>query len=210
MRLATFALVTSVSGALLVGCGSDEAAEPEPHAAVADVVFPDLATDEALLRLLAATPRDEAARRLSFDPPLDVDGAVLSVDPPVSFAWALPSAARNAPHPVTPGRPAGPGLRHVWRELVRFLHPVGTAHAHGVPFNGTGFFLTFSAAGSAKPALRVFTAGREYTPEPAQWATLAASDAVWTLAVTYADFENNELVVGGGPFAGGEVSFSVE
>lgn len=210
MRLATFAVVSLLSGALLGGCGSDDTPEPDPHAAVADVVFTDLATDEALLRLIAATPRDEASRRLSFDPPLDADGAVLSAEAPVSFSWALPNAARNSAEPVPPLRPSEPGLRHVWRELVRFLHPIGTAHAHGAPFNGTGFFLTFAAASGAKPALRVFTAAREYTPESAHWATLSASGSAWALVITYADFENNEIVAGGGPFVGGVVSFRVE
>ncbi|HYO93574.1 MAG TPA: hypothetical protein VER33_03635 [Polyangiaceae bacterium] len=195
-------------GALTPGCSDDSADELPDHASVADVVFVGGTNDEALIRLLAAKPLADPEHALEFDVP--TAGEALPRDVPSTFVWHLPAAAslpaRGAPPPSTDG-PAV--LRRVTRELKALLRPLGVAHAHGAPFNGTGFFLVF-ASPEEPELLRVFTSSTSYTPDEVAFGKLTATAAPLELTATSAIFEDNQLVEGGGPFEGATLPFTLQ
>jgi len=83
------------------------------------------------------------------------------------------------------------------------------AAAHGVPFNGTGYFLVVSDA-SSRQLLRVFTDETSYTPDASRWGYLASSQQPLTLSITWAQFEENDIPVNSGPFVGGTLPLTIE
>lgn len=195
-------------GALTPGCSDDSADEAPDHARVADVVFVGGTNDEALIRLLAAKPIADAEQALEFDVP--TAGEALPADVRTTFVWHLPATASlPGPAAMPPSTPAPVVLRRLTRELKALLRPLGVAHAHGAPFNGTGFFLVF--ASPAEPELlRVFTSSTSYTPDDAAFGKLTSAAGSLEVTATSAIFEDNQLIEGGGPFEGATVPFTLQ
>jgi len=185
-------------GAGLFACQDDD--HGEGAESIADVVYLDETTDEALLTLLDAAPVDDEQHRLIFDLPAEAE--TLPATPVPTFAFQEPVSG------ALPARPGKSFLRAA-RALGKFLNPISVAHAHGTPFNGRAYFLVFSSD-SELDVLRVFTAATSYTPDAEAWALLSSAADPLTLEVISAEFENNLLALGGGPFAGGAVSFTIE
>jgi hypothetical protein len=180
--------LTGAPGVILSGC--ETPAQPPPPANTIDtagVVYEGLATDEALVILLALEARSEPAENAVVDYP--ADQMALPAATPATFAWHI-------------GEMAG-----VWPSLESMLGP-RAAYAHGAPVNGRGYFLVFSTPSSPK-LLRVFTTDLTYTPDAAAWASLVGANLPISLTITNAIFEDNRVAQDGGPYVGSSVSFSI-
>jgi len=208
-------LRTLVACALLasttIACSDDHDHEDE-NETLADVVFVGATTDEALAVMLDKPAKDVPGEYVTFISP-DA-GATLSKDTPVAVEFQPPSAQHTprapeqAPFPVRTPQPNLSAKQRVLAGLNWLVHPIGVAHAHGAPFNGSGYFLVFADA-SKKTSLRVFTDQTSYTPTATEWAGLAAGQQPITISLTSATFEDNAVPADGGPFIGGTVEFSV-
>jgi hypothetical protein len=183
----------------------DAEVETEPATNIADVVYQGETTDEALVRLLDLTPLDSSVQ-LVLDAPSE---PLLPRAAPSEFTFHLLTAAQRTG--ATPGvLDARPGwARYAWSELGALLGPIRVARAHGTPYNGQAFYLAFSSS-EDELALQVFTGGTSYTPDAAAWQTLMDAAQPITLRITWATFEENEVVADGGPFLGTEFSFAIE
>ncbi len=163
-----------------------------------DVVYADQASDDALRRLLSTPAQSVLGWGLVIDSPSS-QGA-LPVAPPAAFAFRHMTAEHRQ---LEPRR-----FQRVIVELGALLGPERLAHAHGTPFNGTGTLLVVTDATGAR-RLRVFTGDSTFTPDAAQWATLSAGQQPLTLTLTWADFDDNRIPDGYGPFVGGSVQFQI-
>jgi hypothetical protein len=174
---------------------------------ISNVVYVGGATDEALLRLLDAPLKDDTRQYVVLDSP-DIS-APIPKDTPATFAFHLASQAARAP---AVREKATPRRAPEWRsldELLQLLGPPRIAHAHGIPYNGTAYFLVISDATSNRK-LRVFTAQTSYTPEEDTWQSLAQAVQPLTLKITSAFFEENEIPEDGGPFVGGTFELRIQ
>jgi hypothetical protein len=183
---------TSPSPASVIPVQSNDGGGPD----LADVVYAAQASDDALRRLLASPAQTVAGWGLTINSPSG--GAVLSPDDPMTFSYAPATAQLRKT-----GR-----VRRVLAELGALLGPERSAYAHGPPFNGTGTLLVVTDATGAR-RLRVFTGDASFTPDAAQWAALASGPQPLTLTLTWADFDDNRIPDGYGPFVGGTVDFQI-
>jgi len=213
LRLLT---LTALATAALYACGSDETTGGTGGGdSLADVIYAGGTTDEALDQLLAATPTNDPSHAANFDAP--ADGAKLDPNTVPTFSWHIGSAASHSiPAPnglrfalsFDPPRPA-------WRSPVASLAPLSdvigpprAAHAHGAPFNGTGYFIVFSTEKDAK-LVRAFTGDLTFTPDATAWDKLKNAGATIKATLTSGIFDNNNLTPDGGPFQGGAITFTV-
>jgi hypothetical protein len=203
-RVRIGALAALVGALAPAGCGASRAAGGAGDAAPAVPVidYVGAATDDALIRLLDAPPEDVTSRPLAIDSPSA--GAALAADSPAAFAFRAATALLRPSRPTPP-----PRWRRAVRELADLLGPEREAQAHGTPFNGTGFYLVVTDAAS-RPLLRAFTDQTSYTPDAGRWAALAGGAQPLTLSITWAEFEENRIPAGSGPFVGGALPFTVE
>lgn len=195
--------------ALLPGCSSDgsSSSAPDDPLNVADVIYVGSPTDEALLHLLDAAPQDVPQKYVVLDSP--DTSAPVPKDAPATLSFHPASqASRTLPGARTPTN-RDTAWRHAWRSVGKLLSPIGTAHAHGVPYNGTAYFLVVSDAASHR-LLRVFTNQTSYTPDAKAWQRLAAAPQPLTLVISSAFFEENQIPDDGGPFVGGTFRFELE
>jgi hypothetical protein len=185
---------------------------------LADVVYQGGTTDEALDAMLAAKVEDKPAEAALFTWPSNND--VVPLDPPPTFCWSWDETAMNgAPvqhdlrtydirtwvgHDEPKGKLAEAGdvlLREV-------LAGIPSAHAHGTPLSGTGYFLVFSTTKDPK-LIRVFTTAHDYTPDAAAMAKLKGAGEAIHAVVTTAEFDQNRIAQDGGPYKGVEVTFTM-
>ncbi len=195
------------------GAGGDEG---DP--ALADVVFVDGASDEALGALLTATlvtPPATLVPNFTFP----TNGAVVPVSPAPKFTFAR--GAKAAALDLEPTRFANPF--EVPRQAVRkseieqaasslaraLLSGIPEAHAHGTPTSGPAYFLLFTTPTNAK-LLRVFTPLTEYTPDADALAKLKAAGEPIHAVITTADFDQNRVAPDGGPYQGTEIVFTLQ
>src|SRR6478752_7308600 len=196
----------AAAGALLLlsSCSSDATApteHPDTGGDLSDVIYVGEVTDEALDRLLDATPTDDPRHALKIDSP-DLS-APLPQDSAATFAYSPASEATRAPnHRRVPARQQPSKWQRAVHALGKFLSPEGTAYAHGAPYNGTAYYLVISDADS-KTRLQVFTSETSFTPEAVDWQNLAQAPQPLKLEITSAYFEQNEIPAGEGPFVGG-------
>jgi len=166
---------------------------------LSDVIYAGQATDDALLRLLALPAQKVAGWGLAIASPSSQ--ATLPAASPVAFAYSQTTAQLR--------RPSTGAFRRAFAELVALLGPERSAQAHGTPFNGTGTLLVVTDA-TGSPRLRVFTGQSSFMPDDAQWAGLGAGPQPLTLTLTWAEFDDNRIPDGYGPFSGGAVQFRIE
>ena len=188
-------------GALIGFLGACGESSEEATSGLENVVFVNEISDEALARLLEKTPVDVAAERLEIVSPSA--GAELPRASATTFSWRAAGSAAK-PHAPEPGSK----LPRLLRALEAFLSPIGVAHAHGPPYNGVAYYLLFSTPQNPR-LLRVFTAARNYTPDPASWSKLTAESGPITLSITSGVFENSLLLSDGGPFIGAATQFTI-
>jgi len=214
--LSALAVCAACSAGAPDEAGSDHATVEDE---LADVVYQGQVTDEALLRLLDSAPQPEAQPQLSVCVPQA--GAGLVGEAPIEFSFARQSCALEPDARIEPRSMAAPsperhaanaGTRAAREPLLSVLlsafAPIGVAHAHGAPFNGTGYYLrVVDAAGEV--SMQAFTDATTYTPTQAQWTRMAESTGPLRLEIVWAEFDNNE-VAGNGPFEARPVSFQLQ
>jgi hypothetical protein len=145
---------------------------------VDDLRYEGGVTDEAVQSMLGVSARQDASRVPV--PQVPTEGAILPATAAPTFSWNASSA--RAP------------------SLPSWLGPERAAHAHGTPFTGVAYLLTFQTA--RNPALvRVATSKTSYTPDEAAWNDLKAAGEPISLSILVARMENNLIVPGGGPYA---------
>lgn len=196
---------------MLAACSSNPS-EPSPGSGpdaafdLLSVVYVGGTTDEALSRLLDAAVKDDPRQYISVDTP-DLSAPV-AADAPAAFTFHLASQATHTPRAIPLFAPE-PAWKRPLRELVQLLGPPRLAHAHGTPYNGTAYFVTFSDA-DGKALLRVFSAKPSYTSSPEAWQSLGRAKQPLQLDITSAYFEENDVPADGGPFVGGSFDFSIQ
>ena len=192
----TFALSV---GTLVLGCGDDGGAG---GGATVEVRYEGGATDEALDSLLAATVVDDPAKSPVFVSPEDggtLDGSAGL--PVISWRAGGGSAAREGSHDqfrvgrTEPTRERGP----VERFAEWSLSGIAIAHAHGTPVTGPAYLLSIETADGVEVA-RIFTTGTETIPSEELWTAMSAAKQPLRLTLTAAEFENNLVAQGGGPW----------
>jgi hypothetical protein len=167
-------------------------------------------TDEALEHLLDASATQKAGFALSLDAPT---GSDLAKQTPALFSFRKQSQTGIVP-PALRGRSLETDsvLPHWFsrglRELAELIGPERVAHAHGTPYNGEGYFLSFDDK-AGTPLLQVFTSSTSFTPSQPQWDQLAAAGQPLKLSIVWATFEENEVAEGGGPYLGLEYQFTI-
>jgi len=199
--------------AAIYGCEHEE--EEVLSAELSDVLFEGGATDEALVALDSALDQKDPVADATRSPVLDMPSAAqLPKSPVPTFTWHSGMVTH-----LSPGRmdvlPDAPALIQ-WPEsksvvamgLSEFFGPVKAAHAHGDPLVGPATFLVFSTATNAK-LVRVFTNQTSYTPAQSVWDKLVAANAEITLSLIGAEFDNNRIADGGGPFQGTKYVFTI-
>lgn len=217
-------LLLPLACAALYGCPSPESTTPEDE--FADVIYEGETTDEALIALGSAldqaAPIDDAAHNPVLDAPA---AGELPKSPIATFTWHTGSGATLTPAPGTrrnrlasidfaPGNDlfqshAEASRKASWpAALSQLLGPPRAASAHGDPVNGPAFFLVFASKSDPK-LVRVFTALTTYTPSQEAWDKLVAAGSELTLSITGAEFDNNRLADGGGPFQGPTTKFTI-
>jgi hypothetical protein len=159
---------------------------------LSDVVYEGGATDEALVALVAQSPKEDAAQAAGLVAP--ASGETISATTPFAFSWAVGSASFREPGAL--------------ERAIGLLFGVREAHAHGTPISGRAYFLVFSTQSDTK-LLRVFTTALTYTPSADAWAKLTAAGAPITVTIVNAIFESNRVADGGGPYAGTSKSFQI-
>lgn len=210
----------AICAACSAGAPDDGGSEhPSLQDDLSAVVYHGKVTDEALVRLLDRTPQPEAQPQLSVCTPQA--GAAVTGAAPIEFSFAMQSCAlapdawlkRRRVTTPSPNRHADNASLQATEErvlsvLLGALAPIGVAHAHGSPFNGTGYYLrVVDAAGAV--SMQAFTDTTTYTPNQAQWTRMAESAAPLRLEIVWAEFDNNE-VAGNGPFEALPVSFQLQ
>jgi hypothetical protein len=193
---------TSPGGSGNIAVQSNDGGGPD----LADVVYAAQASDDALRRMLSVPAQNVAGWGLVINSPSG--GTALAPDAPVAFSYR-PMTAQLARPGLRHGRAVDVGpFRRALAELGALLGPERLAHAHGPPFNGTGTLLVVTDATGAR-CLRVFTGDSSFTPTDSQWAALAAGQQPLTLTLTWAEFDDNRIPDGYGPFVGGTLQFQI-
>lgn len=220
-RRALSALAWSAAASALFysgACGPSEDTTPG-GTDISDVIYEGGASDEALEFLLAKAPSVDASQGTVFDAP--EGGASLPSATPPTFKWHVGgmssvdsragdqrSARAESDAERAGGSGDASGATDFMSELRALAGGVREASAHGPPVNGRAYFLVLSTE-SGEALVRVFTTLLEYTPDAVAWGKITASGGTIKASITGAIFDNNRIAVGGGPFAGQDVTFSI-
>jgi hypothetical protein len=200
--------------AALYGCPSQESVPSEEE--YADVIYGGEATDEAMVALGSAIDQKAPAEDPAQAPALDSPAAgELPKTPIPEFKWHFGAGSARAPAFTTPSfalaLQAGAlktGAPSFQRALAELFGPPRAAGAHGDPLNGPATFLVFATKADAK-LVRVLTDQTSYTPSQEAWDKLAAAGTDITLTLIGAQFDNNRVADGGGPFKGTVLTFTI-
>jgi hypothetical protein len=205
MKRLTAILVFSATCALVYACGHDDGTE---NVGPEGVIYEGTATDEALVVLLAATPK--AGATVTITAP--TSDQMVPAAAPMTFTWTggLSAAASPAPD-VEVGRDLGLGqpkplLQRVLASLVGTFQ-VRPALAHPMPHNGQGYYLRVIS--NNKEIVKVFTSARSYTPDAATWQRLTAAGGELRATLLSAFFEKNSITSDGGPVEAAPVNFRI-
>lgn len=194
--MASALAIGAVHGAACTsGSGQNSAIDTS---SVKDVLLQGSATAPALVRMLAGDPLRSPAGPQITDPPNDTVALASDV---ITFKWKPGGATARSLLPAE--RPAPPA----W--LRDLLGPERAAAAATPAMTGHGYYLLFSTD-DEPTLLRVFTTETSYTPDKAAWGTLVAA-GMWTkLVIASADFADDVMVPGSGPYIGDPIEFCIE
>lgn len=173
-------------------CSSDDEHVPDPR--LRGVVYELGTNEDALVSLISTNAQTNVPSAPTLVAP--TRGPHVPDAPPLTFSWKPGVAARGIPKTTTRFTAATP------------FGPIALASAHGAVLNGPGYFVVLSAPGDPN-FHRVFTTGTSYRPDDQTWARMKNVRSSIVLTVTAADFENNRVVVGRGPFASDSVPFDL-
>jgi hypothetical protein len=198
LRLAAAALAAICPFGALACSHSHDPSGPTA-ASLADVVYEEPASDEALLELVTAKTQTTGALSI-LNPAANAQVSPAAVQ---VFQWSELRIAANLPaHPASlqyafalPSHPKAPSLR---KQLLELVGPEAEAFAHGEPTNGYAYLLSVTAEGGTA-AMRVFTTKREYEPTADQWAKIKALKGNVKVTLRAAFFEDNRIKQAFGP-----------
>ncbi len=184
---------------LLAACGDDSGA------ADARIVYE--ASHPALDALLAAPQVDDGLQAVHLIEP--VDGEMLDANTPVTFRWRVGPGAARLQTPVVPRSSMLAGLSEVVEPplelslslMQSLVSPLRTAHAHGPPISGRGYYLVAQDEEGVS-RYRLWTTALEHTPGDIDWKILAEASGTVRITVVNALFHDDVVVQGGGPWAG--------
>ncbi len=205
-----FAALAAAWLASFTGCGDSDTEDGETQVEqIEGVVYEGGATDEALEALLAQERQSDPTKTAVFDWPSN--GETLGAATPTPFCWHIgePSGAL----PVQPGH-LKEDLRFGLssprpRAVGSILFPgLPKAHAHGTPISGPAYLIEFTGPDGAM-LLRGFTTATNFLPSAEAWAGLKAAAVPITAVVTWAEFEDNRIAPGGGPWAGKAITVEI-
>jgi len=163
-----------------LACASDKS-NAQSNPLTENIVQEGTTTPAALNEFLGTMADDWSWAGGQFQTPHDM--AVLPADTPATFTWHADATS-------------SPGANDV-------LDPSKQ--------QGQVFLLAFTVPSSEKPVLRVFTTLMSYTPDATNWAKLVSADSeTFTLNVTSATFENDQLTSDGGPHTGQTIHFTIQ
>ncbi|HYP76740.1 MAG TPA: hypothetical protein VER12_12320 [Polyangiaceae bacterium] len=197
---------------LLSAC-STNSSDPTEHGPageqdISNVIYVGGVTDEALARMLDATPKNDPRQAVIVDSP-DLT-APLPKDGPATFQFHLATQASRSPDRHLPSaQPRNARLQRSFHEFLQLLAPERIAHAHGTPYRGVAYYLVFMDKES-KPILQVFTPETSFTPGTVDWQHLTEAPQPLTLQISSAYFEDDSIPTDGGPFVGGTFPFRIE
>jgi hypothetical protein len=199
-------LCAAASAALYsASCSSGGAESEEGNADLEDVIYQGGTNDEALEQLLAGKASESATRSPVFDSP--TEGAALDGAAAPMFSWHSGASAALPSLPTWSF--AAPAARSVTSPLAELFGPARAAHAHGAPFNKTGYLLVFSTPADDK-LVRVFTGETSYTPDTAAWEKIHTAGGTITVSITSGVFTENNIDSDGGPYKGKALTFMVK
>lgn len=216
VTVGSIALALSLGGA----CSKDDPKPVGPDPSLKDVIYEGTASEPALEKLLEATLVDDETFAATFTWPLDGDKGV-PFEPPPRFCWQIAGAAASLepviepdgdplPSPFVPRFvPRSPAskvtasLVHAWLDGTREAHAQTQASMSGI-----GYFLVFSSDSDEK-LLRVFTTEHDYTPDADSLAKLRNAPQPIHAIVTNANFAQDRVAQGGGPYQGVKITFSM-
>lgn len=192
-----FASAFVLATAILASYAPAGCKEDEHGTGPTDAIFAGTANDEGLAAFDAATPTTDAAKAPALTAP--TAGAKVPAASPAAFSWKAtptgfllqPSAPKAIPR-YEGDSPFG---------------PMRAAHAHGDPMNGKAYLLTLRSNGSV--VARVFTTATTYTPDDETWTKLKTAKSI-EATLASAQYDNNNIVQGSGPFVAPGVAFTIE
>lgn len=187
MRLASLLFVVAVTG-----CGEDHA-----H----DVSAGDPCNDGGAYERYEVT--DEACKAFVE---AETRGLVV-VDAAKAPAWTSPPTKVPAAPPPKLTWSKGTLARSPWKRLLKALHPIGEAWAHG-DTTGDAFILTFKD-GAGKELHRAMTINTDYTPAQTTWDKIRASKS-FVVTLTGVRFTRNVIASGTKPTAAPPITITVE
>jgi hypothetical protein len=200
MRRPTNVLLVAGLCALVHACGHETGSG---NAAPDGVIYEAMATDEALVALLATARKTGSAPVTITAPTAD---QLLPRGTPMTFNWSGGLSAAAAPGHVPLTAPVASLPRRALAALVETFR-VRPAYAHGPPFNGQAYYLRVIANNAE--ILRVFTAARTYTPDATAWQRLTNAGGELRATLLSAFFEKNSITADGGPVEATPVRFRI-
>jgi hypothetical protein len=234
MRVRPLLLLIPAATALLYACGGADT-QLAPDTVDADIVLEGDVTGETFVAMKSAIdqgqPASSPTKSATIEKP--ADGASVPRAAAPTFTWHIgpqaglakeaqgqrlvgldlaPKATSAAPWSLLPfslERRATQDVGSALRPLRELFGPIRTASAHGDPFNGTGTLLVFATASDAK-LVRVFTGVTTYTPTKEAWDKMTAAGKPITITLISAVFEQDRVVMNGGPFTGSISTFTVD
>lgn len=206
---ALFAALAAAWLTSFTGCGDDSTEDGETQVEQEGVFYEGGATDEALEALLAQERQSDPAKTAVFDWP--ANGETLGAATPTPFCWHIGEATgalpEERPHLKTDLRLGLSAPRP--SNVERVLFPgLPEAHAHGTPISGPAYLIEFTGPDGAM-LLRGFTTATNFLPSAQAWESLKAAGVPITAVVTWADFEQNRIAPGGGPWAGKAITVQI-
>jgi hypothetical protein len=207
-RGAAYLLVSLLAACSSNSSGPTTQTSPGAQPDIRNVIYVGSASDEALPRLLAVTPKNDPRQAVILDSPDQT--APLALDSAVTFEFHSASQALRAPGPhLEPTATPSFKWRRSFHELLQWLTPERTAYAHLPPYNGWAYYLVVSDK-DGKQILQVFTPDTSFSPEQTDSDNLKSAPQPLTLTITSAFFDEGSIPTDGGPFVGGTFSFRFE
>lgn len=201
LRLSLAALVVAVVGVNGLGCSSDDHDHDDDTTQVPDTVtFDGAVNDEAYAAIAGLAPKQDDAKAGAITAPMD--GAKIPAATPPTFTWTASTARLELP--LRDRDPRAPSF-----DPLFLLRGERSAHAHGTPFTGTAYLVTFSSGGTK--LVELLTSKTSWIPDGTSWDKLKAAKAPISVSLVAAKMDNNAVTADGGPFASSKtVTFTIE
>lgn len=198
LRLFLASLVVASAGVNGLGCSDDHDHDDDTTKVPDTVTFDGAVTDEAYAAIAGLAPKQDDAKAGAITAPMD--GAKVPAATPPVVTWTASTARLELPLRERRGPSFDP---------LYLLRGERSAHAHGTPFTGTAYLVTFSSGGTK--LVELLTSKTSWVPDGTSWDKLKAAKAPITVSLVAAKMDNNAVTADGGPFASSKtVTFTIE